>query len=134
MPQTYDPKKVTVIVNGVTLTGYASDSVITATRNEDSVLPAVGIHGDVAYAINNNRSGNIAMNFMSTSPSLRYLRSLAQRNTPVALTITDANTDVDDVQISAEGCQVIKVADVNRTREVGSVAVNIHVPELTYND
>ena len=37
----YDPKKVNVAVNGAIITGYASDSMITATKNEDAVTTEV---------------------------------------------------------------------------------------------
>ena len=38
----YDPKKVNVIVGGRTITGFAADGVVSVTKNEDSITPAVG--------------------------------------------------------------------------------------------
>ena len=48
----YDPKKVNVIVGGRIITGFASDGVVTLTKNEDSVTPSVGAKGDVTYSEN----------------------------------------------------------------------------------
>ena len=37
----YDPKKVSVIINGKEITGFGTDSVISVTRNEDIVTTQV---------------------------------------------------------------------------------------------
>lgn len=41
----YDPKKVNVIIGGRTITGFAADGVVSITKNEDSITPAVGAIG-----------------------------------------------------------------------------------------
>ena len=57
----YDPKKVNVIVGGRTITGFAADGVVSVTKNEDSITPAVGAKGDVTYSENANESGTICL-------------------------------------------------------------------------
>ena len=52
----YDPKKVNLVMNGKIITGFASDSMITIARNEDTVTTQVGVKGDVAYNENANES------------------------------------------------------------------------------
>ena len=42
----YDPKKVNLVMNGKIITGFASDSMITIARNEDTVTTQVGVKGD----------------------------------------------------------------------------------------
>ena len=127
----YDPKKVNVILNGKAITGFASDGVITVTRNEDIVTTQVGAKGDVAYSENANESGNIALTLMGTSSSLPYLRQLAVKRTPVSVTITDAN-DVGSVNVAEEQCRILKPPDIARAKEVGTVTINIFVPSLNY--
>ena len=127
----YDPKKVNVIVNGVVITGFSSDGVITITRNEDIVTTQVGAKGDVAYSENANESGNIAMNLMGTSSSLPYLRTLAVKRTPLSVMISDAN-DATAVNVAEEQCRILKPPDINRAKEVGTETVNIFVPSLNY--
>ena len=58
----YDPKKVSVIINGKEITGFGTDSVISVTRNEDIVTTQVGVKGDVAYSENATKA--------ETAPSL----------------------------------------------------------------
>lgn len=78
----YDPKKVNLVMNGKIITGFASDSMITIARNEDTVTTQVGVKGDVAYNENANESGTITVTLMGTSSSLpnRWHRSMWQRN------------------------------------------------------
>lgn len=125
----YDPKKVNVIVGGRALTGFASDGVVTLTRNEDSVTPSVGAKGDVCYSENANESGTVAVTLMSTSSSLAYLRSLEAKRKAVSVTITDVN-DADSFVMSAEECRVQKMPDIARQKEQGTVTVNIFVPHM----
>lgn len=125
----YDPKKVNVIVGGRAITGFASDGVVTVTKNEDSVTPSVGAKGDVAYSENANESGTVALTLMSTSSSLSYLRSLEARRKAVNVTISDVN-DADGFTMSEDDCRVLKMPDLARTKEQGTVTVNIFVPRV----
>lgn len=126
----YDPKKVNVIVGGRAITGFASDGVVTLTKNEDSVTPSVGCKGDVAYSENANNSGNVAITLMSTSSSLSYLRNLEARRKAVNVTISDVN-DADSFAMSADECRVLKMPDLARQKEQSTVTVNIFVPSMT---
>lgn len=125
----YDPKKVNVIVGGRTITGYAADGVVTLTKNEDSVTPSVGAKGDVAYSENANESGNVAITLMSTSSSLAYLRSLEARRKSVNVAISDVN-DADAFNMNQDGCRILKMPDLARQKEQGTVTVNIFVPQM----
>lgn len=125
----YDPKKVNVVINGRVITGFAADGVVTLTKNEDSVTPSVGAKGDVAYSENANESGNIALPLMSTSSSLAYLRGLEARRTAINVTISDVN-DADAFTMSEDQCRILKMPDINRQKEQGTVTVNIYVPSM----
>ena len=109
----YDPKKVNVAVDGAIITGYASDSMITATKNEDAVTTEVGCKGDVVYSENANESGTITITLQGTSSSLPRLRSLASSRKQISVTVSDAN-DSDDISITAQKCRVVKMPDVSR--------------------
>ena len=127
----YDPKKVNLVMNGKIITGFASDSMITIARNEDTVTTQVGVKGDVAYSENANESGNCAITLMGTSSSLPYLRRLAIKRTPISLMIRDAN-DVGAVNVAEDECRILKPPDLNRAKEVGSETINIFIPSLNY--
>lgn len=125
----YDPKKVNVAVDGAIITGYASDSMITATKNEDAVTTEVGCKGDVVYSENANESGTITLTLQGTSSSLPRLRSLASSRKQISVTVSDAN-DSDDISITAQKCRVVKMPDVSRGKTSGNVTISIFVPNL----
>ena len=125
----YDPKKVNVAVDGAIITGYASDSMITATKNEDAVTTEVGCKGDVVYSENANESGTITITLQGTSSSLPRLRSLASSRKQISVTVSDAN-DCDDISITAQKCRVVKMPDVSRGKTSGNVTISIFVPNL----
>ena len=126
----YDPKKVNLVMNGKIITGFASDSMITIARNEDTVTTQVGVKGDVAYNENANESGTITVTLMGTSSSLPYVRSLALKRKEVSVMIVDAN-DSASVNVAEERCRV-KPPDITRAKEIGSESVSIFVPSLNY--
>lgn len=128
---TYDPKKVNVIINNKTITGFANDGIITVTRNEDIVSTLVGVKGDVAYSENANESGNVAITLMGTSASLPFLRSLSIKRTPISIVIADAN-DAGAVNIAEDQCRILKPPDLVKAKEVGTITINIFVPVLNY--
>ena len=125
----YDPKKVNVAVDGAIITGYASDSMVTATKNEDAVTTEVGCKGDVVYSENANESGTITITLQGTSSSLPRLRSLASSRKQISVTVSDAN-DSDDISITAQKCRVVKMPDVSRGKTSGNVTISIFVPNL----
>ena len=125
----YDPKKVNVAVDGAIITGYASDSMITATKNEDAVTTEVGCKGDVVYSENANESGTITITLQGTSSSLPRLRSLASSRKQISVTVSDAN-DSDDISITAQKCRGVKMPDVSRGKTSGNVTISIFVPNL----
>ena len=125
----YDPKKVNVAVDGAIITGYASDSMITATKNEDAVTTEVGCKGDVIYSENANESGTITITLQGTSSSLPRLRSLASSRKQISVTVSDAN-DSDDISITAQKCRVVKMPDVSRGKTSGNVTISMFVPNL----
>ena len=125
----YDPKKVTVIVSGRIITGYASDGLVTLSKAEDSVTPTVGAQGDTAYSENANNGGTIALTLLSTSSSLPYLRELEAKRKAVNVSISDAN-DADSFTLNQDNCRITKMPDISRQKQTGTVTVNIYVPDM----
>ena len=125
----YDPQKVNVIVAGRVITGFASDGVVNLTRNSDSVTPAVGAKGDVAYSENADETGTVALTLMSTSASLSYLRDLEAKRKMVSVSVQDKN-DSDGFVMAGDNCRGLKMPDANRAKEQGTVTVNIYVPSM----
>ena len=122
MTHTYDPDKVSVIINGTIITGFDASGVFTYTRSNDIVTPEVGVQGDVAYVENRNET------LMASSPQLPMLRRLAVQRQPLSVVVNDAN-QYDPLNISAEDCRITKVPDVGRTNALGSASITIFVPK-----
>lgn len=128
---TYDPKKVSIVVNNRMITGFASDSMITVARSEDIVTTAVGVQGDVTYNENANESGTMTITLSGTSSSLPSLRDLALRRKPFPVLLVDANDD-SNVYVSGDRCRITRPPDLTRAKEIGSETVTIFVPSLEY--
>lgn len=125
----YDPKKVTVTVDGTVITGFAADSIVTVAKNEDAISTTIGCGGDAVVEENANESGTITLSLLHTSSSLAKLRSLATNRKSVSVAISDAGDD-DPVNISASRCRITKVPDVSRGKTTATVSVTIFVPNL----
>lgn len=66
---TYDPKEVSLIVSGLTVTGFMDGTFITCARIDPEVYKThVGAHGEVARTKNNNKAGTITVTLKKTSP------------------------------------------------------------------
>ena len=128
---TYDPKKVSIVVNNRMITGFASDSMITVARSEDIVTTAVGVQGDVTYNENANESGTMTITLSGTSSSLPSLRDLALRRKPFPVLLVDANDD-SNVYVSGDRCRITRPPDLTRAKEIGSETVTIFAPSLEY--
>lgn len=125
----YDPMKVSVVVGGLVITGFADSSVVTVARNEDIVSTTVGVQGDVAYSENANQSGTITLSLMSNSASLIKLRKMAVDRQEVDVLISDTNEDGGEI-ISASRCRITKVPDKKKEKTVGSTDVSIFAPAI----
>ena len=118
----YDPKKVNLVMNGKIITGFASDSMITIARNEDTVTTQVGVKGDVAYNENANESGTITVTLMGTSSSLPYVRSLALKRKEVSVMIVDAN---DSASVNVAAASSNRLTSPAQRRSVLSRSVSL---------
>jgi hypothetical protein len=120
----YDPTQQAVIFNGVIIDGYADDTFIKVTRNEDTWMFKPSNSGGGARSRNPNRSGRFEFTLHSGSPSNAYLSTIAR---------TDelAGTGVGECQVSdrnttgakcfAAQAWVVKPADYERQKEVGNI-------------
>ncbi len=125
----YDPMKVSVVVDGRVVTGFADASMVTVTRSEDIVSTTVGTQGDVVYSESANKSGTITMSLQVTSASIIWLRNIAKSRKEVSVVISDANQSPAEVT-SASRCRIIKIPDNKKEKTAGSVDITIFAPEI----
>jgi hypothetical protein len=74
--RTYNPSKVTVIINGHEVTGYADGSFLTVSQVADGITTMVGADGELARAINTDTRVDITLTLLQTSPTNDFLTSI----------------------------------------------------------
>lgn len=89
----YDAKNVSITVDGIYLTGYGEDTMVTAEKMEDRSTYSVGAQGDVVQNIVNNPLGEVIVTLAQTSPHIAYLNELANSGKQVPVWIINKNTN-----------------------------------------
>jgi len=74
--ETYSPKRVEVIVNGVPIRGYADGTFVNVARNSDSFATNVGADGEVSRTASADRTGKVTVTLQQTSDSNDFLSGL----------------------------------------------------------
>ena len=129
MATVYDPKKVTVIYDGMVITGFADDSMIEAEKNEDNITPHVGVLGEVSIAINADNTGTVTISLANTSPFIKILAEKARANTIAPLSIIDMNEN--GVNVGGTEAVIIKPPNVTIGKEVESQEVQFFVADYS---
>ncbi|EJU22977.1 hypothetical protein HMPREF1143_0497 [Peptoanaerobacter stomatis] len=129
--KTYDPLKVNLVVNGVTITGFADGSIIEVERNEDAIMPYVGTKGEVAIAESADKTGTFKITLMSTSPSVQYLNTLAkQKGDDAAFPVSLVNMNTNAISATATTCRVKKMASETIDKDVTEREFEIFAADL----
>ena len=125
----YDQSKVTVVVDGVFITGFAENTKVTGERNEDNIAQYVGADGTVTDAESANETGTITIPLAISSPSIRFLNRLA--NTRKYFSITVVNSNENGVNYSSSSARVAKPIAPDITTEVSVAEFTILCQDLT---
>lgn len=131
----YDFKKVNLILasSGYTyvVTGFANNSNIDAEYKNDAYTVHVGAKGgdDVAYAVNNDRSGTIKFKLMDTSPSCAILMRLYRNRVNFSTSIVDGN-DTTKSTVKSSNCVIEKPGTYSRGNDVQGQEWTIGCPDL----
>ena len=64
----YDPEKTFLYLFGQRVSGYAADTKINITRNNDNIIPHVGVDGEISNALVRDRSGVLTVSLQNTAP------------------------------------------------------------------
>jgi len=125
---TFDPKKVSAVANGMFLTGFMDGTMITAEKNEDSITPHVGAQGDVTFAHSADESGTITVTLKQDSASLPELIRLANNKTVFPINIVDANTN--RFRVGGNNAVILRVPALEWGAEVTGVEISIYVADF----
>jgi hypothetical protein len=126
---TYDFKKVSVIIDGVIITGFMDGEVIEVEKNEDDVTPHVGVDGEVTYAESADQTGKIKLTLKQTSASLPFLQQLRKSKKIFPAQIVDSNNGT--YRTGGSEARIVKMPPRKWGGEVQGVEVEIHVADLT---
>jgi hypothetical protein len=68
IPRQYDPAKVVLLLGDVAPTDVAPDTMYVISKEEDTIMPTVGVLGEVALSRNRNNLGTLTISLKQTSP------------------------------------------------------------------
>jgi hypothetical protein len=72
----YDPKRQTLLVGGVPISGWADGEFFTVVYDEDSFVKVVGTDGHTSRSKNENKNARLVIKLMQTSKSNDFLSAL----------------------------------------------------------
>lgn len=125
----YDPKKVSVIVDGQFIVGYMDGTFVNAEKNEDNVIPHVGAQGDVTFTESADDTGLITLTLKQNSSSLPFLQSLATQKREFAVQVVDANSG--SFKAGGNRCRIQRTPNREFGAEISGVEVPIYVADYT---
>lgn len=109
----YDPRDVSVVVDGHIVVGFAEGSLVQAEKNEDDVSMYVGSQGEVTFVDSADNTGTITLTLKHDSPSNRKLMELRNDKEPFSVRVTDKNFD-GDVSVGGSQARIQKAPPFNR--------------------
>jgi hypothetical protein len=127
MANSYDPRKVSLIIDGQFIVGFMDGKFINAEKNEDNIITHVGAQGDVTYTESADNTGKITATLKQDSSSLPFLQSLSKQKREFSAQVVDANTS--RFQAGGTQCRIIKTPSREFGAEIAGVEIQIHVAD-----
>lgn len=129
----YDPKNVTLLLGGVEPVDYAPGTAIVIAKDEDRILPSVGVDGAVAIARNRNEVGMITLSLKNTSRTNRVLiNQYAQEETGAPWFTVTFNDPSSGIGFSSQGWIQVQ-PDLTMAQEVEVMDWVIGVANVSFN-
>ncbi len=126
----YDPGLVLVNFKGVELVAIED---ISAERAEDMFSLNVGAQGDSAFVRSRNKSGQVQITFMQTSPTLDYLSTVVADDElfgdgegPLFIKDLNGTTFVED-----QNARITKMPGMQRGKDLNNVQWSFSCPQMT---
>ena len=131
MVTSYDAKDVSVIVNGVYLTGFADGTFVSYEKTEDRFNVVVGAQGDTARARINNPLGTITVTLQQTSPQVAMLNNLAKSGKLVETRVIHKGSNT--VKVGGTQCFVMKEASGEYGSEISNREFTLQILDFEIN-
>jgi len=131
----YDPSKVVITADGVTLGGWADGTFVLVEREEDSFTKVTGADGQTSRAKSNNRSGTATLTFLQTSPSNEVLSVLLARderegNAVFPFQIKEVGTEK---RLFAATAWVQKMPNVEYGKDINNMEWTLALADIAFN-
>lgn len=131
----YDPAKIIVTADGVTLGGWADGTFAVIEREEDSFTKVTGADGQTSRAKSNNRSGTATLTFMQTSPSNEALSILLARderegNVVFPFQIKEVGTEK---RLFSATAWIQKMPNVEYGKEITNLEWTLALADISFN-
>lgn len=111
----YDPKKVSVSVGGVPVSGFADGDMVTVEFTVDKRSMHVGTDGNGRHIKSADESGTVTVRLASYSPSNAALFALDLADEPHPIAVTDKSSSAD--LFFSESCTLRKVPNMVKGAE-----------------
>ena len=112
---TYDAKSVKVVVNGITLFGFADGDMVTTSKTNPAVESMSDAQGNYAVAINNDNAGTVTVNLAQTSACYKKLITWANSKTIFPIYVINGTE-----KIGGPEAMIEKIPDANFGKTVGT--------------
>ena len=129
MTKTYDPKRVSVVVDGTYLTGFMDGTFVKSEKNEDNIKAHVGADGEVTFTEVADNTGTITVTLKQNSSSLVKLSTLAKSKKLFSAQIIDQNDG--SFRSGGSQCRILKTPAREFGDDVSGVEVSIYVANYT---
>ena len=128
MITSYDAKDVSVIVNGIYLTGFADGTFVSYSKDEEGFSTSIGALGDVARAKINNPLGTITVTLQQTSPQVQMMNNLAKSGKLVEARVIHKGSNTE--KVGGTQCFVMKPASGEYGSEISNREFTINVMDF----
>lgn len=127
---TYDPKEVSLVLGGYTVSGFGDGTFITIARADNELYKMhVGAHGESARTKNNNTTGTITFTLKQTSPSNKILDGLKNNSATFPVLCKDNSSGSKHICSSAEAW-VHTDPDIERAAEESMIEYVVMCSDL----
>lgn len=130
--QAYDPKKVKLYLGGLRVFGFAADTKITVSRNNDNIMVHTGTDGEASGALSRDRSGIMTISLQNTS-AFNQTFSVWQRQADAtgAIWFPVLLEGSQGPSISSVGC-IQRQPDLEYGSEIGQLDWEIYILDCWY--
>ena len=133
---TYSPKNMVLLVNGIQVTGFSDTDLVTITRDEAKFVKYIGVDGGVSRSHNVAEAASAVFSLSQTSSSNGVFSNLIQRDNEdpsgsrtFDMEILDRNSGT---YFRGTGCWIENMPEAGYAKEISSREWTVDIAELKW--